>query len=442
MRDCTDFPIAIPSPLKQTHKDRNMEMDSRKLGAILATILAALFLAAPSPALAEEGPSDGTKYYLGSSANAGKDTGYSESNAIGKDDVHYSWELGQFLVSGYTRVVDDDGTPVFLKNVGDEVTLSFNLQQDIDQLNGNSDVTIDSDPNGYDQQLGVPQQEFGRGALIIQYTDYQNNHHTPTVYTDYLAGVSAGADTAVTTFEEGDYEVVLDYSIKNVNHGRLPWVNIEILPGVTDYTMRTRFKVRNGNCMVYPFDVKTGDELTNTAFTENGFKLDLARSRYLDIDVKKEMLADNGTELVPDTRFNKPARDGEEFTDEGVYTFTVTNRYTGQSTEKMIYVGNDPVLKAYVTTGKPVSDIQTLLADGAAVNEDGTIAQDGRTVVEAQPAAEDVQTPSAAEERESRASIVVPIATAVVVASLLAAVMVRRNKKKTVEAPDDSPSEE
>lgn len=423
-----------------------MKRDSKRLGIILTTILAVLLLAVPSLALAEGESSDGTKYYLGNSVNAGKDTGYSEHNAIDKDDVHYSWELGQFVVSDYTRVADDDGTPVFLKNVGDEVTLSFNLQQDINHLNGDANVTIDSDPNGYDQRLGVPQQDFGRGTLIIQYTDYQNNRHTPTVYSNYLDGVSTGEDTEVTTFEEGDYEVVLDYSIKNVNHGRLPWVNIEILPGVTDYTIRTKFKVRNGNCMVYPFDVKTGDELTNTAFTENGFRLDLARSRYLGIDVKKEMLADNGNELVPDTRFNKPARDGEEFTDEGVYTFTVTNRYTGQSTTKMIYVGNDPVLNAYVTTGKSVSDIQALLADGATVNEDGTIAQDGKTVAEAQPASGGVQASSTAEpsvENEGGPSLVVPIVAAAAVALLLVVAIIRRSsKKKTADDADDSHNEE
>ena len=42
--------------------------------------------------------------------------------------------------------------------------------------------------------------------------------------------------------------------------------------------------------MVFPFDVTTGAELTNTAFTENGFYLDLAKSRYLDIDIQREVL--------------------------------------------------------------------------------------------------------------------------------------------------------
>lgn len=416
-----------------------MERRIRKLGLPFAALAAIVLLMSPSLSFAED--NSGQRYYLGEAVNAGRDTGYSEDNAIGKDDIHYSWELGRFLVSDYARAIDEGGTPVFLKNVGDEVTLSFNLQQDINRLNGNADVTIDADPNGYDQRLGVPQQDFGRGTLIIRYTDYQNNRHEPIVYTNYLNGVSQSADAVVRTFEEGDYEVVLDYSIKNVNHGRLPWVNVEIFPGVTDYTMRFSFKVRNGNCMVYPFDIRTGDELANTAFTENGFRLDFARSRYLDVDVKKEILTDNGNELVSDARFNKPARDGEEFTDEGVYTFTVTNRYTGQSTTKMLYVGADQVLKAHATTGKSVSDIRALLDDGATIREDGTIVKAGKTVAEALPTAEDVEEVAPIQVEKDGFSIVLLAAIAVAIVLVLALALRGRGKKNPDVAKNEPPSE-
>lgn len=416
-----------------------MERRIRKLGLLFAAFAALVLLMSPSLAFAEG--KSGQRYYLGEAVNAGRDTGYSEDNAIGKDDIHYSWELGRFLVSDYARVIDEGGTPVFLKNVGDEVTLSFNLQQDINRLNGNADVTIGTDSNGYDQRLGVSQQDFGRGTLIIRYTDYQNNRHEPTVYTNYLDGVSQSADTVVKTFEEGDYEVVLDYSIKNVNHGRLPWVNVEIFPGVTDYTMRFSFKVRNGNCMVYPFDIKTGDELANTAFTENGFRLDFAHSRYLDVDVKKEILADNGNELVSDARFNKPARDGEEFTDEGVYTFTVTNRYTGQTTTKMLYVGADQVLKAHAATGKSVSDIRALLDDGATIREDGTNVKDGKTVAEALPTVHDVEEVAPIQEEKDGFSIVLPAAIAVAIVLVLALALRGRGKKNPDVAKNEPPSE-
>ena len=90
--------------------------------------------------------------------------------------------------------------------------------------------------------------------------------------------------------------------------------------------------------MVYPFDVVTQNELADGASTENGFKLDMAKSRYLKINVKREALNEATNKL--DTRFNRTATDGEDYTDPGVYTFTVKNEQTGESTTKVIYVGD------------------------------------------------------------------------------------------------------
>lgn len=39
-----------------------------------------------------------------------------------------------------------------------------------------------------------------------------------------------------------------------------------------------------GNNMVFPKDLATGSELINESSTEEGFRLALAKSRYLDID--------------------------------------------------------------------------------------------------------------------------------------------------------------
>lgn len=64
------------------------------------------------------------KHYLGTVVNAGHDTGFSENNAISENDPHFGWKLGEFYVNGYTRVTEaKNGTPVFLKTVGDTVTL-------------------------------------------------------------------------------------------------------------------------------------------------------------------------------------------------------------------------------------------------------------------------------------------------------------------------------
>ncbi len=312
-------------------------------------------------------------YYLGEAVNAGKDTGFSENNEITKKDPHFNWMLGSFSVNGYTHVITDDRNPVFLKTVGDEVVLNFQLEQDIDALNNDESLVIANDKKAYDNLLYKDETAFGRGALIIRKTDaYQNRKGTSQLYTNYLSGVKVGANAQVEICEEGDYEVALDYSIRDKKI-TIPFINKTIRSTYNDYKIYFTFSVRNGNCMVFPFDVATGEELTNKAISENGFYLDLAKSRYLEINVKKEVLRKGATGLTEDIRFNKPARDGEKYTDEGIYTITVSNPYTEEETVKKIYVGTNNVLKAYMMTGYSISDIQSLIKDGATIDNEGNI---------------------------------------------------------------------
>ena len=304
-------------------------------------------------------------YSLGTKARAKNFDGYFGEKLIDKNDIHYGWDLGNFFVSGYTdEVTDADGNMVFLKNVGDKVTLWFNLNQNINGLNGKKNLSITADTEGYDQYFETPKMDFGRGVLIIRYTDHNNVNAEPTIYTNYLeANAAVGADTKVQLFEEGDYEVALDYEI----------TSDELIDKVGHYRIFFKFSVRNGNCMVYPFDVKTGSELTNSSMTENGFRLDLAKSRYLKINLKRETLKGSADGLVEDTRFNGPAKDGAEYTDEGIYTITVSNEYTGQFTTKKIYVGTNNILRAYMTTGLSIPEINNLVDNGATISDDGTI---------------------------------------------------------------------
>ena len=298
--------------------------------------------------------------------------GYSGRKDLGIKDPHYGWDLGQFFVSGYTRETKDDkGRPVFLKNVGDQITLWFNLKQDINKLNGEEILSIADDNKGYDQYFQTPKMDMGRGTLIIQYTDEQGVKHDPEIYTNYLeANATTSADTIVRLFEEGDYEVALDYSIKKTPR---KIKDIEVVPEFTDYRISYEYSVRNGNCMVYPFDVMTGAELADGAITSNGFKLDMAKSRYLTIDVKKTAVSQNGGRYVEDVRFNRPAKDGDEYTDEGIYSFSVKNLYTGEQTEKTIYVGETDVLKALSLNKITVSELNAQLDQGAVINEDGSL---------------------------------------------------------------------
>lgn len=285
-------------------------------------------------------------YFDAEAVNAGTDTGYSKEDAIKGSDKHFGWRLGRFFVSGFTRVSSGETeAPVFVKTLGDSVTLWFDLEQNIDALNGNTDLSVCADTDGYDQYFGVPKTNFGRGTLIVRHTDYQNHKNDPQVYTDYvLAKGTSGADTKIVLREEGDYEVALDYEVYDGNllHLKNKYGNYRIL---------LRFSVRNGNCMVFPFDVKTGAELQNTSVTENGFSLDLARSRYLDIDVKYTVLMRSAAGMIEDVRFNRPAKDGDRYTAEGIYTISVRNRYTGESTVKTIFVGTEAQLQEAIENG-------------------------------------------------------------------------------------------
>lgn len=312
-------------------------------------------------------------FYFGSPKKAKTDTGYSEHETIEEDDPHYGWELGQFYVSGFTAVQRGDEN-VFLKTVGDKVALNFRLDQDINHLNSNDKLTISDDKNGYDQEFGIEKSEsgFGHGTLIVRQTDYQNARSAPQVYTDYLTGITVGADTQVGLYEEGDYEVAFDYEIKNdvrTAGGLGPIPRISLVPEYSNYTIRFKFSVRNGNTMVFLFDADNGSELTNESTAPNGFTIDLARSRYLGINVKREVLSGDHF----DVRFNAPAADGAEYTDEGIYTITANNPTTGQTTEKIIYVGSDPQLKAYAVNGYSLDQIREKVSQGAKINDDGSI---------------------------------------------------------------------
>ncbi len=433
----------------------------------LAILLCLLLMASYSV----EAKADTLKHYLGNTVNTGLDNGYSGNDALGADDPHFGWTLGRFFVSGYTRVAENsDATPVFLKNVGDTVTLWFTLEQNIDKLHENDKLTISEDKNGYDAYFGIERTNFGRGALIVRHIDHQNYEKEPVIYTDYLSAKAAvGADTEVELFEEGDYEIALNYEIKNT------WQKVfgqNIIDTYSNYRIFFRFSVRNGNCMVYPFDSVTKAELTNSAMTENGFYLDLAKSRYLDIDIKKAVLTDGADGLTEDTRFNRPAKDGDEYTDEGIYTIVAKNRYTGEETEKKIYVGTNDILIAHMVTGLSVSEINRQLALGASIRDDGTLAPPPTPTPTPTPAPTPIPTPSpapapaqtpippAATEEESDlpapavvlsgsdeqnstpgfSTLPVVIVTAVILAAMLIVLRLRKRKKAEQESIEEGDS--
>ena len=318
-------------------------------------------------------PSEDNRFSLGELVYAGNDDGYSKEEELEVDDPHYGWKMGEFYVSGYTS---KEGKNTFVKNLGDRVTLWFDLQQDIKKLNGNKDIWVENDTDGYDKTFQTKKTNFKHGALMIRFTDHEGVKHDPVIYTDFLAALSSpGASTKVQLFEEGDYEVALDYMLEEYG---------TVYNSEYDYRVSFNFKIRNGNCMVYPFDLSTGAELSNESSTENGFRLDLARSRYLKVNVKRAVWTKGANGYVEDVREDKPAKDGAEYTDEGIYTITVTNPTTdpngNDSMIKKIYVGTDSIMKASVNpanSGYSLEDIESLVDSGAVITDTGSIVMPG-----------------------------------------------------------------
>ena len=309
------------------------------------------------------------RYYFNSSpVNAGNKDGYKERNTITEKDIHYGWEIGQFYMNGYSSVTHDvNGDVVFLKNAGDVVTLNFNLLYDISCLNGNKQLSVNDQKDGFDEELQSAETVFGTGALYIVQTDCQNQSKIKALHKNFLSKFD---NEVVQVFEEGDYLVVLDYQIRKDNFDIWGW---KPFPSYYNYRIEFRFSVRNGNSMFFANDVETGDFLDNKSWTSNGFRVDLGGSKYLTLNVKKEILEEGLGGLVEDVKFNRPAKDGSIFTDEGIYTITVTNGYTNQSTTKVIYVGCDDIIKAYLATGMSIDDIRDLVARGAIINPNGTL---------------------------------------------------------------------
>ena len=306
--------------------------------------------------------------------------GFDNSTAISSEDPHNDWKLGNFYVSGYTDYLkDEDGIPVFLKVPGDKAALWFNLESELDKCNGRTDVKVENIESGSDIYFETPTiNNFGRGALIIRKTD-KNNNKERYIYTNYLeASASVGANTRVDLFEEGDYEVALDYQL----HYDKPFVFGTTTTKTLTYRIFFKFKVRNGDISAFLRDVDTNQFITNANVAENGFYIDVANSQYLKLSIKREVLSESLDGLVPDTKGAEVAKEGRYYTDEGIYTVTVKNLATGDSVEKRVYVGNQDILKAHMVTGASISEINERLAMGAYIDESGYIIDPVLEVIE------------------------------------------------------------
>ena len=181
----------------------------------------------------------GTYYYLTDELSRIKtqhDNGFIHVESINPDDPHYGWGLGRFFLQGYSdTVTEKDGNPVFLIKGGNQIFLKFMLEQNIDQLNGRSDLRINEDSNGRDDSFGINGTSFGRGGLIIEKTDKNGQIQTET-YANYLTAVSSeNVSAQIGPLTEGNYRVALDYELQSG----------PVLPGYNDYKITFSFSIQN-----------------------------------------------------------------------------------------------------------------------------------------------------------------------------------------------------
>lgn len=345
--------------------------------------------------------------------------GYVGENGIDEKDPHYGWELGQFSITGFSASTEEDGTPVFIKNEGDEIKLSFRLDQDIDKLNGKDSLRIEADRTGTDTYFGIGETDFGRGALIVRKGDGE-----PTVYSGFLeANARKDADMQILTLEEGDYDIALNYKVKEEkSSGGFFFFRPTTTVNEYYYTIFFHLSVRGGACEIFPIETGSGRELAAKSFTETGFTLDLTRSRYLDVNVKRVMITKDEEGWSSDILFDGAAEEGKVYTEEGFYTITAKNKYTGQEAMAKIYVGSDSFLKAHVVTGRTIDDIEELVASGATINDDGTLDLSGIEVMK-----------QAKARRRTTATVLSIVGVVVLAAAAVAVFFIRKKKRGLVE---------
>ena len=139
--------------------------------------------------------------------------------------------------------------------------------------------------------------------------------------------------------------------------------------------------------------------------TPSGFRLDFANSHYLTVYVKYSALNRVGNSYCEDVRANRPAKDGEKYTEPGIYTIEVTTDYASQPTTKRIAVGTDPALYAYVTSGLSIEDFNSRLNDEFVIQEDGSLIEPTSVSIVPSSQAASVEPPATSTEESTSSKV-------------------------------------
>ena len=128
---------------------------------------------------------------------------------------------------------------------------------------------------------------------------------------------------------------------------------------------------------------------------------------------------------MEDTRFNRTAKDGEIFKEEGIYTLTAYNRYDDklEPAVKTIYIGNNNLLTAYtkhltMPDKYTIEELNNYVSNGYVINDSGELVEPQETAIE--------ETVQQEPENETKNNHIIPITCSGVVLAAGAAKIFRR----------------
>jgi hypothetical protein len=276
---------------------------------------------------------------------ASDNTGYANAASLGDGDPLLGVDTVEICVNNFSSTLVKDNQRVFLKSNPDIPTVNINVKMDnLDNI-GETGSFLTSDSYTVVPSYGY-RGKIGRGLLIVEFTDCQGNkkiYPTPDLFdvlkeNDGLLPMSIG--------EEGKYRVAVLFEagryVKSVKKWKNPfYYKKQAVYEYRNYIVEAEFSVFNGNTIIYPMD-SNGNELTNGSVVDQGFYLDFASSKNLQVQVKREILAsENRLKETSDVRFNTVGVDKRFYSAPGIYTITTKNQITEATTTVRILVSDE-----------------------------------------------------------------------------------------------------
>ena len=363
---------------------------------------------------------NGNSYSYSQLMGCSDGSGYANAKALAVGDPLVGVNVAEIKLSNFSSTTIKYGKRYFLKTVPDVPVLSIGLKTDLNNLGG-SGAWVNEDGDTRIPDYGFVG-NIGYGWLGISYTDYQGKVQTVAIKDVFKKVKNNTSFTPAWFGTEGSYKISLCFEAKRQTGTYKNWHNPfyytnDPTYGYTNYRIDAQFEIRNANAQVFAFDSK-GNELQNGSVCSE-FTLDFANSRYLQINIKREV-AVNSNELMEstDVRFNSVGVDKRTYNTPGVWTVTARNEVTGDSTIRRILViaSNDTeeanALKA--ATSKKYSEFSSLTVK----QNNESVSSSGKTTIS--------ESKNTSENKDGIVVAIIVSATVIVLAVIISTIILKK----------------